>query len=130
MILKYLEWIKKWDRDAFWHLYDASFDRVYRMIYHRTLDSSLTDDIVSEVFMKAFKTIDRFRWKTEWEYFSWILRIAYTTMIDELRVNEENESIEDHDESLGFETHHVLDIRYKSKLSEVLTFMKTLSKDK
>ncbi len=127
MILTSLESLKKWDKNAFWSLYDASFDRVYRMIYHRTLDTPMTEDIVSQVFMKAFRSIDRFRGKTEGEYFSWILRIAYTTMIDELRWENEYDTLEDNDESLGFETHHAHDIDNKTKLEEVLTFMKTLS---
>jgi RNA polymerase sigma-70 factor (ECF subfamily) len=97
------------------------------MIYHRTLDTPLTEDIVSTVFMKAFRTIDKFRWETDGEYYSWILRIAYTTMIDALRVNTDHETLEDHDESLGFQTHHAQDIDNKTKLEEVLGFMKTLT---
>ncbi len=97
------------------------------MIYHRTLDTPLTEDIVSEVFMKAFKTISNFRGNTEGEYYSWILRIAYTTMIDALRKDETHESVEDHDETLGYSTHHAQDIDNKTKLAEVTSFIKTLS---
>jgi DNA-directed RNA polymerase specialized sigma24 family protein len=53
--------LRNGDTNAFSDLYDTSFDRVYRMIYHRTLDTPLTEDIVSTVFMKAFRTIDKFR---------------------------------------------------------------------
>lgn len=119
--------LRNGDTNAFSDLYDTSFDRVYRMIYHRTLDTPLTEDIVSTVFMKAFRTIDKFRWETDGEYYSWILRIAYTTMIDALRANTEHETLEDHDESLGFQTHHAQDIDNKTKLEEVLGFMKTLT---
>lgn len=97
------------------------------MIYHRTLDTSLTEDIVSEVFMKAFKTITNFRGNTEGEYFSWILRIAYTTMIDALRKDESHESVEDNDEALGYSTDHADDIDNRAKLTEVTTFIKTLT---
>jgi RNA polymerase sigma factor (sigma-70 family) len=127
MILQALKDLRQWDKSAFWALYDGSFDRVYRMIYHRTLDTSLTEDIVSEVFMKAFRSIDKFRGNTEWEYFSWIFRIAYTTMIDTMRSQESTDSIEDHDESLGFDLNHANDIDNQSKLTEVLSFMRTLS---
>ncbi|MBP9779481.1 sigma-70 family RNA polymerase sigma factor [Candidatus Gracilibacteria bacterium] len=119
--------LRNGDTNAFSDLYDTSFDRVYRMIYHRTLDTPLTEDIVSTVFMKAFRTIDKFRGETDGEYYSWILRIAYTTMIDALRASSPYETLEDHDESLGFQTHHAQDIDNKTKLEEVLGFMKTLT---
>lgn len=126
MILTLIDRIKSWETDAFGDLYELSVDRVYRMIYHRTLDTPLTEDIVSQVFMKAFRAISSFRWKSEGEYFSWLLRIAYNTMIDALR-QPDHDSLDTYEDTLGKESNFTHDIDNKSKLEEVLTYMSSLS---
>ncbi len=48
---------KSGDMSAFGDLYDASYEQIYRMIFHRTLDDVFTEDIISLVYMKALKQI-------------------------------------------------------------------------
>jgi RNA polymerase sigma-70 factor (ECF subfamily) len=119
--------IRSGDMDAFWILYDISCDRVYASIFHRTLDISLSEDIVSQVYCKALKTIKNFRGNTEGEFFSWILRIWYTTMIDSIRKNEWTTSLEEIDFEPGYNDSNLDNIDNKTKLEEVIAFMDTLS---
>lgn len=126
MIIPIIDRIKSWETDAFGDLYELSVDRVYRMIYHRTLDTPQTEDIVSMVFMKAFRSVKSFRGTTEGEYFSWLLRIAYNTMIDSFR-DVTHESLDDHEASFWKDTMVAHDMDNKSKLEEVLSYMDTLS---
>ena len=127
MFLDAIDRIRSGDMDGFSILYDISCDRVYASIFHRTLDVSLTEDIVSQVYFKALKTIKNFRGNTQWEFFSWILRIGYTTMIDNLRWTHESTSLDE----LVFEPWYhdpgIENIDNKTKLQEVIAFMDTLS---
>ena len=65
MISSSLERVKNGDLEAFSPLYDFSYNRVYASIFHRTLDTTLTEDIISEVYMKAIKSISSLKAKTE-----------------------------------------------------------------
>ena len=49
------------DKDALGILYDASYDQVYRMLFHRTLDTAFTEDLISDVYMKVMKGIRKFQ---------------------------------------------------------------------
>jgi DNA-directed RNA polymerase specialized sigma24 family protein len=47
------------------------------------------------VYTKILKNMKNFRGETEGEFFSWVLRIGYTTMIDALKKNNETDSLDD-----------------------------------
>ena len=122
-----LDRIRSGDMEAFWILYDISCDRVYASIFHRTLDVALSEDIVSQVYYKALKTIKNFRGNTEGEFFSWILRIGYTTMIDHLRKNDGVTSLDEIDFEPGYNDSNLDNIDNRTKIEEILAFMDTLS---
>jgi RNA polymerase sigma-70 factor, ECF subfamily len=127
MLTHTLEKAKIWDMSAFSALYDASYDRVYRYIFHRTLDTIKTEDIISEVYMKAMKHIRKFRGGTEGEYYAWIFQIAYTTIIDSSREDIGVDSLEEISWEPGYDTHAGQKLDQKEKLAEVVEYLKTLS---
>lgn len=127
MILESLHRFRTGNQSAFSDIYDASYDTVYRFVYHRTLDAHLTEDIVSDIYMKVLRKIDTVRATSEGEFFSWILRIAYTTIIDTVRQEKPTDSLEDMIHEPGYEKFHANDIDNRSKLEEVLAFMNTFS---
>lgn len=122
-----IERIRSGDMDAFWALYDISCDRLYASIFHRTLDIALSEDIVSQVYYKALRTIKNFRGNTEGEFFSWILRIGYTTMIDTLKWHENETSLDEIVFEPSYDDQGLDNIDNKTKLEEVMKFMDTLS---
>jgi DNA-directed RNA polymerase specialized sigma24 family protein len=71
--------------------------------------------------MKAWKSIDKFRGETEGEYYAWIQRIAYTTLIDHTRAPSP-ESLEP-DIDPGSSLDHAGDIDNRDKLDRILEFM-------
>ena len=95
MIRDYIQSAQNGDSVAFSYLYDLTYTKVYTSIFHRTLDTFLTEDIVSMVYTKMLKNVKNFRGETEGEFFSWILRIGYTTMIDVLKKNNETDSLDE-----------------------------------
>lgn len=68
--------------DAFAPLYDSYFSMIYNHIFYKTRDQSLTEDIVSDTFFKAFDKIDQFSYKTESSFRSWLYTIANNTLLD------------------------------------------------
>ena len=122
-----LEQAKTWDMSAFAALYDGSYDRVYRYVFYRTLDTTRTEDIISEVFAKALKYIKKFRGTTEGQYYSWIFQIAYTTIIDSSSQEIGIDSLEEIEWEARYDEDAGKNLDLKDKLKEVLEYMKTLS---
>lgn len=75
--------------------------------------------------MKALKRIASFRGEHEGEFFSWIYRIAYTTLVDQARSSHASISIDDVEPSYTPDIAGSIDD--SSRLDEVLAFLNTLS---
>ena len=65
----------KEDKKKFRPLYDNYYEIVFRFIYQRTGNETITTDIVSEVFYKALENINRYEFRGL-PFSSWLLRIA------------------------------------------------------
>lgn len=70
------------ESESFWPLYDRYFQVIYNHIYYKTLNQSLTEDIVSDTFFKAFDKIHQFVYTTENSFRSWLYTIANNTLLD------------------------------------------------
>ena len=117
---------KDGDRKAMGILYDMTFDKVYRSVFHRVLDTYIAEDIVSQVYMKVIKGLRSFRGDTEGEFFSWVLRIAYTTTLDSWRYQVDTDAIDHSSIEFWYSTDLAADIDTHDKLSEVLNYMEVL----
>jgi RNA polymerase sigma-70 factor (ECF subfamily) len=73
------------DADAFGILYALYFDRVY--LYARLKMGNPTDaeDLTATVFLKAWKSIDRFSPKAGSSFAGWLFRLAHNTLVDGFR---------------------------------------------
>ncbi len=121
-----LRTVQSGDLSAFGGLYDMTYDKIYRFVYHKTLDHIETQDIVSETYMKALKKISSFHWTHEGEFFSWLYRIAYTTTLDTVKHHKQDISIDTVTEARTDEK--VEDNLIKTeKLDAVMDYIKTLS---
>ena len=65
----------RWDAEAFSELYLRQVDSIRAYVYRRTGDLNVTDDLVSETFLNALRTIHRFRQRGV-PLRCWLLRIA------------------------------------------------------
>ena len=63
------------DPKAFRHLFDRYFNPIFNYILRRTCNSTITEDITANTFMKALDKIDQFQWKGI-SFSSWLYRIA------------------------------------------------------
>ena len=73
------------DADAFGILYALYFDRVY--LYARLKMGNPTDaeDLTATVFLKAWKSIDRFSPKAGSSFAGWLFRLAHNALVDGFR---------------------------------------------
>ena len=65
----------KTDPDAFGILFEQYYSRIFGYIYRRVLEWEMAQDITSEVFIKAYKSIWKFHW-TKISIGAWFYRIA------------------------------------------------------
>lgn len=79
---------KSGDSEAFARLYDAYVERVYRYIYFRTSEDSATEDLVSQVFLKAWENLGRYKVGSS-PFIAWLYTIARNLVIDYYRAKKD-----------------------------------------
>ena len=72
------------DHEAFAELYESHFDDIYRYVALRVGNRMEAEDITQEVFLKAVRSIQSFKWKGI-PFSAWLFRIARNEVIDSLR---------------------------------------------
>jgi len=69
--------------DAYEKLFESYRERVYRVAYGWCHDSQTALDLVQDVFIKAFRSLDRFR--SDSSIWTWLCRIAINRCLDYAR---------------------------------------------
>lgn len=77
---------KEYDREAFGRLFDMYYDRVYRYAYYKVGNVADAEDIASQTFAGALRTIANFQWRSS-TFDSWLFRIAANVAVDTYRKN-------------------------------------------
>lgn len=75
---------KAGDEHAFTRLYDGYVERLYRFVYFRVSDDTVTEDLVSQVFLKAWQNLDRYKSGAS-PFIAWLYAIARNLVIDHYR---------------------------------------------
>ena len=69
------------DREAFANLYDKHIEHVYKHVYYLVPNKSDAEDITQEVFIRAWKAIDKYK-QTGAPFVAWLIRIARNLIVD------------------------------------------------
>jgi len=85
---------KSGDSEAFAQLYNAYLERVYRYVYFHVSDDQTAEDIASQVFLKAWENLDRYRVGSS-PFLAWLYTIARNQVIDYYRTSKESASIDE-----------------------------------
>lgn len=88
-----VEQAKSGDAAAFGRLYDALGDRVYRYIFFRVGDEQTAEDLTSQVFLKAWEDLRRYR--PTGPFAAWLYTIARNTVIDHYRTRRSTVSLDE-----------------------------------
>jgi RNA polymerase sigma-70 factor, ECF subfamily len=70
--------------EAFARLYDLYVERIYRYVFFRVSDDQSAEDITSEVILKAWENLDRYR-RNDKPFIAWLYSIAHHALIDQYR---------------------------------------------
>jgi RNA polymerase sigma-70 factor (ECF subfamily) len=85
---------KSGDSEAFAQLYDAYVERVYRYILFRVSEAETTEDLVSQVFLKAWQNLERYKSGSS-PFIAWLYTIARNLVIDYYRAKKDMLPLED-----------------------------------
>jgi RNA polymerase sigma-70 factor (ECF subfamily) len=79
-----VELARKGDKEAFGLLYDHYQAAVFRFIYYRTRSTTLAEDLTSETFFRALRSMNNFRWQGK-DFGAWLMTIARNLTMDHFK---------------------------------------------
>jgi RNA polymerase sigma-70 factor (ECF subfamily) len=101
-------------------------EKIYNFIFYRTFHRETAEDLTSETFFRALKSIDSF--DVERPFAPWLYRIAHNSIIDHFRTRRESVDI-DELWDLGEEDTTVHDLDVKIDYEGVKKHLGQLSQD-
>lgn len=126
MIEKYVEQIQNWNPQAFVHIYDEFFKKIYDFAFFKVGNKEDAEDITSETFIKAYNNINSFDLKKWTKFSSWLYTISNNLIIDLYKRNsnhwEYNRVEERIDEKVNIADQ--ADINFK--IDQIKSFLNTL----
>jgi RNA polymerase sigma-70 factor, ECF subfamily len=89
------------DTEAFGLLYDHYNGTVYRFLYYRVGSHALAEDLTSETFFRALRSMSGFRWQGR-DFGAWLVTIARNLVADHFksgrtRLESATDDLSDHD---------------------------------
>jgi RNA polymerase sigma-70 factor (ECF subfamily) len=81
------------DFEAFGELYNIYLDRIYRYVFYQVKDKMTAEDLIEEIFVKAWKAIGSYRGKGQ-AFSPWLYRIAHNYLVDYFRKSQKHRSLE------------------------------------
>jgi RNA polymerase sigma-70 factor (ECF subfamily) len=83
-LIALVELARSGDKDAFGLLYDHYQPSVYRFLYYRTRSQALAEDLTSETFFRALRSMNGFRWQGK-DFGAWLMTIARNLTTDHFK---------------------------------------------
>lgn len=81
------------DFEAFGELYNTYLDRIYRYVFYQVKDRMAAEDLIEEIFVKAWKAIGSYRGKGR-AFSAWLYRIAHNYLVDYFRKKKKRDLLE------------------------------------
>ena len=81
--------------DSFGQIYDRYVHKIYDFLFFRTSDQSLSEDLCSQTFLKAYEKRSQFK-VAKGKVSTWIYQIARHTLIDHLRTHHPSADLDEH----------------------------------
>jgi RNA polymerase sigma-70 factor (ECF subfamily) len=83
-LIALVELARQGDSEAFGLLYDHYQPSVYRFLFYRTRSSALAEDLTSETFFRALRSMQGFRWQGK-DFGAWLMTIARNLATDHFK---------------------------------------------
>ena len=111
------------DFEAYGELYGTYLNRIYRYVFYQVKDKMTAEDIVEEVFVKAWKAIGSCKGK-EQTFLPWLYTIAHNHVIDNFRSKKKELPMEI--ETITEVSDHKLEIEIKLEHQQLLNIIADL----
>ncbi len=82
------------ETERFAEIYDLYADRIFRFIFHKTMQRDLAEDLTSDTFVRALEKIKQFN-ADKGQFSTWIYTISRNLITDHWRSYHEHKDIED-----------------------------------
>lgn len=115
------------DSQAFAEIYERYIEKLYTFIFYKVHNRETAEDIVSQVFMKAYERLSQYS-EERGTVSAWLHTIARNSVIDHFRTQKTSTSIEDAWD-LSSDDDPVSDADTALKLQEIRSVMQELSSD-
>jgi len=83
----------KTDDQAFSILYYHYFPKIYGYLFRRTGSHEVTEDLVSETFIKVFSSLENYKYQG-YSFGAWLFRIATNNLIDYYRKTSKTKEVD------------------------------------
>jgi RNA polymerase sigma-70 factor (ECF subfamily) len=83
-LIALVELARTGDAEAFGMLFDHYHGSVYRFLVHRTRSTTLAEDLTSETFFRALRSMSSFRWQGK-DFGAWLMTIARNLCMDHFK---------------------------------------------
>jgi RNA polymerase sigma-70 factor (ECF subfamily) len=83
-LIALVELARTGDAEAFGLLYDHYQSSVYRFLFYRTRSTTLAEDLTSETFFRALRSMNNFRWQGK-DFGAWLMTIARNLATDHFK---------------------------------------------
>ena len=83
-LIALVELARAGDKEAFGLLYDHYHASVHRFLFYRTRSQTLAEDLTSETFFRALRSMDSFRWQGK-DFGAWLMTIARNLTTDHFK---------------------------------------------
>jgi RNA polymerase sigma-70 factor (ECF subfamily) len=83
-LIALVELARDGDKEAFGLLYDHYHPAVYRFLFYRTRSVALAEDLTSETFFRALRSMNGFRWQGK-DFGAWLMTIARNLTADHFK---------------------------------------------
>jgi len=111
--------MNKKDYSKFRKLYKEFLNPIYNFVFYRTgKNHALAEDLVSEIFLKAYEKFESFNPKTA-SFRSWIYSIARNHIIDYYRVSKPEVSLDEISDVIGETQNYNKKIAHKKLITNV-----------
>ena len=108
------------DKADFAHIYEEFFPRLYTYVFHRVNDVITTEDLVSQIFFKALKNLEKYDTR-KGQVSTWLYTIASHVLIDHYRKDDSIESInEEHEDSIASKENLNEEIDFETNFKQIV----------
>lgn len=83
-LIALVELARDGDVDAFGLLFDHYHQSVYRFLVHRTRSHAVAEDLTSDTFFRALRSMQHFRWQGK-DFGAWLMTIARNLSTDHFK---------------------------------------------